>query len=117
MTPELAQLDRLVAAALTKQPSPIGPLITTPATTASPDVYVETLQRKMEIHGEVTLVYAMGSGGRSGYGASMVTTATDPSGKYSLTVGISQFYSKGLRHPGDYGYYDPYYGPYWGPWW
>jgi hypothetical protein len=57
----------------------------------------------MEVHGEVTLAYVWGSGGAHGYGASMVTTATDPSGKFSLTVGISQFNGKGFRR------YSPYY--------
>jgi len=103
-TPELAQLDRLVAAALANLPPPNGPTVTAPASTAlSPSAYVEILPRKMEIHGEVTLAYVWGSGGGHGYGTSMVTTATDPSGKYSLTVGISQFTGKGFHH-----FYDPY---------
>ena len=106
MTPELARLDALVAAALAERPLPAaaGPLIIAPATSASPDVYVETLTRKMEVHGEVTLAYVMGSGGARGYGASMVTTATDPSGKFAITVGVSQFYGKGFRryYPGEY---------------
>jgi len=116
MTPELNKLDSLVAAELTNRPKPAGPLILAPATAASaatPGNYVELLHKKMEIHGEVTLAYVSGSGGAHGYGASMVTTAIDPSGKYAFTVGLSQFYGKGLGCGYGYGYrrypYSPYY--------
>ena len=112
MTPELARLDSLVAIALAYHPPPAGPMILAPATpAASPDTYVETLTRKMEIHGEVSLAYVWGSGGARGYGASMVTTATDPSGKTAITVGISQFNGKGFgcrRYPYSPYYYDGY---------
>lgn len=116
MTPELNKLDSLVAAELTNRPKPAGPLILAPATAASsatPGNYVELLRKKMEIHGEVTLAYVAGSGGAHGYGASMVTTATDPTGKYSFTIGLSQFYGKGLGYGYGYGCrrypYSPYY--------
>jgi hypothetical protein len=56
----------------------------------------------MEIHGEMSLTYVSAGSGRNGYGASMITTATDPSGKFSITVGISQFYGKGLYNPYEY---------------
>jgi hypothetical protein len=104
-TPELAQLDRLVAAALANHPPPTSPQATASEPYASPSSYVQVVPRKMEIHGEMSLTYMSGSGGRQGYGASMFTTATDPSGKFSLTVGLSQFYGKGFR---GYPYYYPY---------
>jgi len=68
MTPELAQLDRLVAAALANRTPPAGPLVTTPATTSSsPNSYVETVTPKLEIHGEVSFSYVSASGGGHGY--------------------------------------------------
>jgi len=107
MTPELAQLDRLVATAVANRPPSTSPLLTATTTTLPSSGWVEITPRHMEIHGETTLTYAWGSGGAHGYGASIVTTATDPSGKFSLTVGISQFNGKGFRryypyYPGEY---------------
>ena len=103
MTPELNQLDRLVAVAVADRPPPTGPAsaanITTPPSSSN---WVEITPRKMEVHGEMALTFVSAGSGRNGYGASVVTTATDPSGKFSVTVGISQFYGKGLRFP--YGY-------------
>jgi hypothetical protein len=108
MTPELAQLDRLVATAVANRPPSTSPLLTTPATTSTSADAVETIPLKAEVHGEVSLSYIWGSGGAHGYASSIVTTVTDPSGKGSLTVGLSQFNGKGFRHspyyyyPGEY---------------
>jgi len=113
MTPELAQLDRLVAAALTNRPPPASPQASTPTTTSAPEIYVETIKPKWEVHGGASLTYVSGSGGAHGYGASMFTSATDPSGKFTIAVGLSQFNGKGFRrYPYYYGYpYSPYYYP------
>jgi hypothetical protein len=108
MTPELARLDMLVAAAVATKPDPTGPTITLPAATAPTSNWVEITPRKMQVHGEVTLAYMWGSGGQSGYGASMFTTVTDPSGKFSFTLGLSQFHGKGFYYP--YGEYPCYRG-------
>jgi hypothetical protein len=103
MTPELARLDTLVATAVANGAKPASPATDALVTTSSPSTYVESIPRHAEVHGEVTLAYVSGSGGAHGYGASMVTTVTDPSGKYSLTFGFSQFYGKGFHHyPGEY---------------
>ena len=101
MTPELNQLDQLVAVAVANRPPPTEPLAAAPANPLSSN-WVEITPRKMEIHGEMSLTYVSAGSGRNGYGASMITTATDPSGKFSITVGVSQFYGKGLYHPYEY---------------
>jgi hypothetical protein len=98
-TPELAQLDRLVAAALAVRPPPTASLFSPNAATTP--VSVQFVPRKMEIHGEVTLAYVWCSGGGHGYGSSLVATTTDPSGKFSFTLGLSQFHGKGLGYPCD----------------
>jgi len=103
MTPELTQLDRLVAMAVADRPPHAQPQATTPLITPLPSSpWVEITPRKMEIHGEMSLTYVSAGSGRNGYGASMITTATDPSGKFSITIGVSQFYGKGLYHPYEY---------------
>jgi len=105
MTPELTRLDVLVAATIAAKPIATGTALTQPAISAPASNWVEITPRKFEIHGEVSFTYMQASGGGSGYGASVITTATDPSGKFSFTVGLSQFHGKGLRHypyPYDY---------------
>jgi len=108
MTPELKRLDELVAAAVAADTKPIttGPTIIRPASTTptSPSDWVEVTPRKMEIHGEVTLAYMWGSGGRTGYGADIVTTMVDPSGKFAVTFAVSQFQfnGRGAHRPGEY---------------
>ena len=103
MTPELNQLDRLVAVAVANRPVPTESLAAASTITTPPSSnWGEITPRKMEIHGEMSLTYVSAGSGRNGYGASMITTATDPSGKFSITVGVSQFYGKGLYHPYEY---------------
>ena len=102
MTPELTRLDSLIAAAVANRPSPISPSAGTAAASSSSANSVQIIKPKMEVHGELTLSYMSGSGGRSGYGASMVTTVIDPSHTFAFTVGLSQFRGKGLFYPGEY---------------
>lgn len=106
MTPELKRLDELVALAVANRPAPVGPLVTKPFVSTPPGGdWVEITPKKLEVHGEVTLAYMWGSGGRSGYGASMATTVSDPDGKFAFTVVLSQFNFKGrgTHRPSDYG--------------
>lgn len=96
MTPELKRLDSLVAHAVANRPAPAAPLITKPHVSTPPgDGWVEVTPKKLEVHGEVTLAYMWGSGGTSGYGASMATTVSDPDDKYAVTLVLSQFHFKG----------------------
>ena len=106
MTPELRRLDELVALAVATKPPSTGPTITKPFVSTPPGGdWVEITPKKLEVHGEVTLAYMWGSGGRSGYGASMATTVSDPNGKFAFTVILSQFNFKGrgAHRPSDYG--------------
>ena len=105
-TPELRRLDELVAAAVATKPAPTGPAITKPYVSTPPGGdWVEVTPKKLEVHGEVTLAYMWGSGGRSGYGASMATTISDPDRKFVATIVLSQFNFKGrgTHRPGEYG--------------
>ncbi|MFT3784387.1 MAG: hypothetical protein QM790_20445 [Nibricoccus sp.] len=106
MTPELNRLDTLVANAVANRPAPPGPTIVKPASTTpeSASDWVDVTPPKWDVHGQVSLAYIWGSGGRSGYGASVATTATDPSGKVSVSLVLSQFTfkGKGSRYLYDY---------------
>jgi hypothetical protein len=126
-TPELRALDALVAERVAHPPV----VSNVPARTTAVGV-VETVTHKPQMHGEVTLTYGMGSGGRNFYGGSMVSTYVDPDKGYSLTIGLSQYRGNGyfgrygygwrggpyrddglgLYPPYDYGYGYGVYGPY-----
>lgn len=98
MTPELNRLDTLVAAAVATKPLSTGMQSVPRALAPTSANWVEITPRKIEVHGEVSLTYMRTSGGGSGYGASMITTATDPSGNFAFTVAVSQFRGKGLGY-------------------
>lgn len=75
------------------------------------------LRREPEIHGSLTLLYGVGSGGYSEYGGEMVLTYEDPADRFAVAVGYSELHTKGgyyyrncrdgffrdgfLRRPGD----------------
>jgi hypothetical protein len=58
---------------------------------------VKTAPRPWEVHGEVSMFVGGGSGGRSWYGGSFDTWATDPSHHVTVGVGYSEVHGKGLR--------------------
>jgi hypothetical protein len=64
---------------------------------------------KAEIHGDVSLIVGGGSHGSSFYGTSFDAYYTDPSGKFTIAVGVDDFHGKGLLP--FYGAFEPY-GPY-----
>jgi hypothetical protein len=92
-TEERTQLDTLVARAVAQRP-PI--LIKTLAAKAKEQEAVETITYKPQIHGEVSLTYGMGSGGRNFYGGSFTGIYEDPA--HHLTVGFTyaEYHGKGL---------------------
>ncbi len=91
---ERAQLDRLVATVLARRP--VVPFVPNRFTPAGQDG-VTLIKPKPEVHGEVSLFYGAGSGGRSWYGGAFDATVTDPSHKFTLGVGLSEVHSRGGR--------------------
>jgi hypothetical protein len=127
---ERAALDRYAARAIALGPPPDAPFSYAPprtvavVATAKPvptNAIVSTLEH-MEVHGDVSLTVGAGSHGSSFYGTSMDLTATDPSGKFTIGVGFSNYHGKGLLAlcgpdgtygpVGAYAPYGPPYGPY-----
>jgi hypothetical protein len=99
LTPtELEQLDRLVATAIAAGPAPA----TLPRRLRPDDVAVR--ENRLEIHGEVTLAYGWGSGGRDMRAGSLYTEIYDKQTGVTLGLGYSQFSGDGW-----WGYGDPYY--------
>jgi hypothetical protein len=64
---------------------------------------------RAQLHGDLSFTVGGGSHGSSFYGTSMDLNFTDPSGKFTIGVGIDEF-----RGKGPLALYDPYvpYGPY-----
>jgi len=52
---------------------------------------IETTRIRREIHGEVSLTYGMGSGGRSFYGGSMAMSYEDPTSGVTTAIRIGQY--------------------------
>ncbi len=99
LTPtELEQLDRLVATAIAAGPAPA----TLPRRLKASDVAARA--DRLEIHGEVTLAYGWGSGGRDMRAGSLYTEIYDKETGVTLGLGYSQFSGDGW-----WGYGAPYY--------
>lgn len=128
---ERAALDRYAARAIALGPPPDAPFSYSPprATVAplasapkpTPNPIVSTLEH-MEVHGDVSFTIGGGSHGSSFYGTSMDAYVTDPSGKFTLAVGVSDYHSKGLLAQcapdpaySPFALLGPPYGPYYGP--
>jgi hypothetical protein len=116
---ERTVLDTLVAREIALGPPPDQEFtFRPPAPKAAPPPVPSQVQvsapLKAEIHGDVSLTVGGGSHGSSFYGTSFDAYYTDPSGKFTIAVGVDQFHGKGpLPFCGAYEPYGPYsaYGP------
>jgi hypothetical protein len=101
---ERARLDVLAARAIASPPPPSDTFTYQPPAPAPGmvDVQVST-PPKLQIHGDLSVIVGGGSHGSSFYGTSEDLFVSDPSGKFTVGVGFSEFHGKGLIGP---------YGPY-----
>lgn len=116
---ERAALDSQAARAIAIGPPPDQPFTYSPPVKAAPppppptQTMVSTPLRG-EVHGDLSMTVGGGSHGSSFYGTSMDLNYTDPSGKFTIGVGVSEFHGKGfLPFCGPFSAYGPYagYGP------
>jgi hypothetical protein len=116
---ELSNLDALAARAIALPPPPSDSFTyEPPAAAAAPpgmeDVQV-TAPLKLQVHGDLSVTVGGGSHGSSFFGTSEDLFVTDPSGKFTLGVGFSEFKEKGFFGP--CGPCNPaFYGPPFGDW-
>jgi hypothetical protein len=115
---ERASLNALAARTIALGPPPEQAFhYSPPVKAAPPPVPTQTLVSAplhAELHGDVSLTVGGGSHGSSFYGTSMDLNYTDPSGKFTIGVGVSEFHGKGfLPFNGAFEPYGPYsaYGP------
>jgi hypothetical protein len=113
---ERSALDALAARAIALPPPPSDTFAYEPpaAPPGMQDVLV-TAPPKLQIHGDLSVMVGGGSHGSSFFGTSEDLFVTDPSGRFTVGVGFSEFRGKGLIGP--YGPYCPaFYGPPFGDW-
>lgn len=103
--PELAELDGLVAALIAAGP------VTRDIPVRLKRDQVSTKRDRLEVHGEISLTYGRGSGGRSFQGGSLSTIIFDK--KTGTTIGFTYGQYDGDLFP-YYGRYGDYYGGYYG---
>ncbi len=98
-------LDRLVSQAIAVGPSPVQAFTYDRPAPTAPVKEIDVTPPHMEVHGDVSLTVGGGGHGSSFYGTSMDVVAIDPSGRFTVGVGFSDFHSKGILTP-----CLPYYG-------
>jgi hypothetical protein len=98
-------LDSLVARAIALGPPPSEAFSYAPPPGPPPPAPVITLAPapRLDLHGDVSVTIGGGSHGSSFYGTSLDLYATDPSGKFTVGIGFSEY-----RARGPIGLYGPY---------
>jgi hypothetical protein len=106
---ERSSLDSLVARAIAMGPSPLQTFEYVPPPPVPPETPVAA-PRAAEVHGDLSFTIGRGSRGSSFYGSSIDLFVTDPSGRFTIGVGVSDYRGRGYFGP-----YGPYCSPYAGP--
>jgi hypothetical protein len=95
---ERASLDALAARQIAYGPAPMAPFTYAPPAGPAPDDALVSAPLRPEVHGDVSLTLG-GGRGSSFYGASADVFVTDPSGKFTFGMGVSEFRGKGFVGP------------------
>lgn len=103
---ECASLDALVARQIACGPPPAAPFVYAPAAAAVQGEFSMAPAPRPEVHGDVSLTLG-GGRGTSFYGTSADVFVTDPSGRFTLGIGVSEFRGKGFIGPCLIGPYEP----------
>jgi hypothetical protein len=92
-----ARLDTLVAREIAAGPPPSQAFTYSPPPKAAPPPPPTLVSQPlhMEVHGDVSLTLGAGSHGSNFYGTSADLFVTDPTGKYTIGVGVSEYRGKG----------------------
>jgi hypothetical protein len=100
---EVLNLDALAARAISLGPPPSDTFTYQARPKPPVPETIITEPPKLSVHGDVAVMFGAGSHGTSFFGTSADVFVTDPSGKFTLGVGVSEIRSRG--------YFGPY-GPY-----
>jgi hypothetical protein len=96
---ERAFVDTMAARTIALGPPPAQEFAFRPSAAVPPPESVVLPPPAVQIHGDLSFTVGGGSHGSSFYGTSMDVFVTDPSGKYTIGVGVSEFRSKGYFGP------------------
>jgi hypothetical protein len=91
-----AVLDSLVARAIAAGPAPGQAISYAPQPAAVSSATTVSRPPGIDVHGDLSFSIGAGSHGSSFYGTSADVFATDPSGKFTLGVGFSEYRGHGL---------------------
>jgi hypothetical protein len=103
---ERSSLDSLAARAVAIGPSPMQTFEYVPPPPVPPETLVPA-PLAAEVHGDLSFTVGRGGRGSSVYGSSMDLFVTDPSGRFTVGIGFSDYRGRG--------YFGPYCSPYEGP--
>jgi len=103
---ERSCLDSLAARAIAIGPSPLQTFEFVPPPPVPPETPVPA-PPAAEVHGDLSFTIGRGGRGSSFYGSSVDLFVTDPSGRFTVGVGFSDYRGRG--------YFGPYCSPYEGP--
>jgi hypothetical protein len=113
---ERSNLDAFAARAIASPPPPSDTFAyePRPAPPGMEEVLV-TAPPKLQVHGDLSVTVGGGGHGSSFFGTSEDLFVTDPSGRFTVGIGFSEFKGKGFFGP--YGLYNPVLcGPPFGDW-
>ena len=107
---ERSTLDSLTARAIALGPPPLQAFeyVPPPPTPPAPPEILVPPPPATEVHGDVSFTVGGGSHGSSFYGGAMDLFVTDPSGRFTVGVGLSEYRGRGCFGP--YGICGPLYG-------
>ncbi len=92
-------LDTMAARTIAMGPPPSQAFAYRPTTPLPPAETVVSAPPALQIHGDLSFTIGGGSHGSSFYGTSMDLFVTDPSGKFTLGVGVSEYRGRGFFGP------------------
>jgi hypothetical protein len=109
---ERAVLNALAGQAIAMGPSPSQTFEYVPPPPTPPVETLVSAPLGLQVHGDVSFTVGGGHGSNF-YGSSVDLFVTDPSGKFTLGIGVGEYRGKGLFWP--YALSGPIYGPVYGP--
>jgi len=108
---ERSALDSLAARAISMGPAPMETFSYAPQPPPAPPESLVPAPRAAEVHGDLSFTVGGGSHGRGFYGGSADLFVTDPTGTFTVGVGVSEYRGRGWAGP--YGLLcTPYEGPF-----
>ncbi len=92
-------LDTMAARAIAMGPPPSQAFAFRPSAPVPPDEAVVAAPPALQVHGDLSFTLGVGGHGSNFYGTAMDVLVTDPSGKFTLGVGVSEYRGRGFFGP------------------